>query len=280
MKPDFIARLAFSSLAHSKLRTWLTVTGIVIGVAAVVMIIAIGNGLQANVQQQLSGFGADLVQITPGFERAAGGFAFRGGGGQAQTASANITVKDLQAVKIVKNVKEVTGVINGRTEVVFYSQTVTAQVKGVDPLVWGDFSSDQLDSGRMLTVSDSNSVVIGGRIASQYFNRPVTVNSLLTINGKGFKVVGILAQGGSFGGNDNVILMPIAQARTVLTGFEPDQFSSLSLKVADVSTLDQTVLDIEQALLELAKNAYDARQTIMNDRPRSLLPGYMPPTRR
>ncbi len=248
MKPKFIAQFAWMNITHSKLRTWLTIVGIVIGVAAVVLIVAIGNGLEANVQSQLGSFGADLITVSPGFARA-GAFGFRAGGDTTSSVTNNITVKDLQAVQLTKNIKEVTGTISGRTSIVFYGQSITSQFQGVDPAVWKDFNNNQFDSGRDLTSSDSNSVVLGNRIATQAFNRPVTVNSLITINGKGFRVVGILAASGSFGGSDNAIIMPISQARTVLTGFEPDQFSSIIAKVNDLNNIDTAVADLQQNLL-------------------------------
>ncbi|MFH1056700.1 MAG: ABC transporter permease, partial [Candidatus Micrarchaeota archaeon] len=250
MKLDYSARMALSNLKHSKLRTWLTITGIVIGVAAVVLIIAVGNGLQESVQQQLSGFGADLITISPGFSRA-GAFGFRpaGGGGEAQTQAQNITVRDLQAVKLVKNVKQVTGVVSAQASLEFAGEDIKAQVRGVDPLLWRDFSNDALEEGRILEPGDANAIVIGSRVAEQFFTKPVVLNSLVNINGKAFRVVGILASSGSMGGSDNTILMPIVQARAVLEGFTVDQFSTIYVKASNLEEITQTVADLEQTLL-------------------------------
>ena len=63
-------QLALNILLHSKLRSWLTIIGIVIGVAAIVAIVSIGEGAQANVNARLSGLGADIITVSPGFERA------------------------------------------------------------------------------------------------------------------------------------------------------------------------------------------------------------------
>ena len=82
MKLKKSLKLAVNILLHSKLRSWLTIIGIVIGVAAIVAIVSIGEGAQLNVQERLSGLGADLITVSPGFERASGGFrgGFGGGG--------------------------------------------------------------------------------------------------------------------------------------------------------------------------------------------------------
>lgn len=66
MKLQKSFRLALNILLHSKLRSWLTIIGIVIGVAAIVAIVSIGEGAQLNVQERLGGLGADLVTVSPG----------------------------------------------------------------------------------------------------------------------------------------------------------------------------------------------------------------------
>ncbi len=251
MKIAYAATLAVSNLRRSKLRTWLTITGIVIGVAAVVLIISIGNGLQANVQSQLAGLGADVITVSPGFSRASEN-AFRGGGGFANGggngAQGNLTTRDLQAIKLVPNVKLATGTISGRETISFGTQTASAQIRGVNALEWKQFSTDTVASGRDLAASDANAVVIGSRVATQFFKRPLTVNTVVQIAGKSFRIVGILAEGGGFGGSDNTITMPIAQARQVITGLEPNQFSGISVKVNDAKAAQDTAAEIENRL--------------------------------
>ena len=76
-------RLSVNSILHRRLRAWLTLLGIIIGVAAVVSIVSIGNGTQASVNERLSGFGANIITMSAGFNRAGGfgGFVRGGGGG-------------------------------------------------------------------------------------------------------------------------------------------------------------------------------------------------------
>src|SRR3989338_4330779 len=112
-------QLALSILLHSKLRSWLTIIGIVIGVAAVVAIVSIGEGLQQNVQSRLSGLGADLITLSPGGGRAAGGFhSFGGGAGMGgdreqnsvtKSSAKNLTKRDIQLISATDNVKTVHG---------------------------------------------------------------------------------------------------------------------------------------------------------------------------
>ena len=79
MKTLDIFRLSLSHVKKSKMRSWLTIIGIVIGVAAVVAIISIGQGMQESVASRLGSLGADLITVTPGFSRASGGGGFDGG---------------------------------------------------------------------------------------------------------------------------------------------------------------------------------------------------------
>jgi len=96
-------RLSLSHVKKSKMRSWLTIIGIVIGVAAVVAIISIGQGMQESVASRLGSLGADLITVTPGFSRASGGGGFDGGR-SAGSASINLTDKDINVIKQVPGV--------------------------------------------------------------------------------------------------------------------------------------------------------------------------------
>src|SRR3970040_2570618 len=98
MKTFDIFRLSLSHVRKSKMRSWLTIICIVIGVAAVVAIISIGQGMQESVQARLGSLGADLITVTPGFSRATGGGGF-GGGRSAGGAGINLNVKDMKVIK-------------------------------------------------------------------------------------------------------------------------------------------------------------------------------------
>ena len=111
MKIFDIFRLSLSHVKKSKMRSWLTIIGIVIGVAAVVAIISIGQGMQESVQARLSSLGADLITVTPGFSRAGGG-GFEGGRA-AGGATINLTDKDVNAIKQVPGVLYVNGMVSG-----------------------------------------------------------------------------------------------------------------------------------------------------------------------
>lgn len=246
-------KLAANILLHSKLRSWLTVIGIVIGVAAVVSIISIGQGLQQSIEARLGGLGADLISISPGAGRAAGGFRggdFGGGGGGATSTNAkNLTNKDLQVLQSINGVKVVEGIVSGRGEVYYLSEKSTISITGVDPVAWKEITTSELDSGRFLGPTDYNVVVVGNRVATRMFKQPLLLNRMITIEGKPFKIIGILKESGGFGGDDNSIIMPTQAARDTLTDVGIDKFDSIIIKADDVNNVDQLLIDIDNRLM-------------------------------
>ena len=251
MKLQKSFRLALNILVHSKLRSWLTIIGIVIGVAAIVAIVSIGEGAQASVQDRLSGLGADLITVSPGFQRAAGGFrggfGGRGGGDSTQTTSKNLTRRDIQAIKSVEGLLYVNGIVNGRADISYLAESASVSIQGVDPLVWKYIITTELESGRYLNPGDTNVVVIGNRLAHTTFKQPLVLNQLITLNGRLFKIIGILKD--SEGGENNRVYMPIETARTSIDDIGNEKFDSISIKVSNADFVDQQVSDIDYQLM-------------------------------
>lgn len=134
MKFKDIFLLSLNSLTHRRLRSWLTVLGIIIGVAAVVALVSIGEGLQASVAQQLGSLGANLITISPGRARAFSGFGQLGG---ESSAAGNLTENDLRVVKTTPGVMYIDGIASGRAEVSFMDRPLP-QVCKVLTLLCGD----------------------------------------------------------------------------------------------------------------------------------------------
>jgi len=247
MKTLDIFTLSLSHVKKSKMRSWLTVIGIVIGVAAVVAIISIGQGLQESVQANLGNLGADLITVTPGFSRASNGF----GGMGAASGTINLTDKDLNAIKQVQGVLYVNGMVSGRSDMILGTEKTSVSITGVDTAVWRSIVTTKLEAGRYLQPGDSNTVVIGYSLAHDTFLQPITLNRPITIGGKTFKIVGIFAKSGGFGGGDNSVYMPVDYARDVITESIPRNiFNSIMVKVADQSQASKIAEDIIQKLMQ------------------------------
>ena len=254
MKINKSLKLAVNIIVHSKLRTWLTIIGIVIGIAAVVAIVSIGEGMQQNVESRLGGLGADIITISPGGGRASVGFRGGHGGGMpgstATSATAeNLTKKDVLVLQSVEGVEYIQGIVSGNGQMYYLGEKATVSVEGIDPLVWKEMTTSELESGRFLGPSDYNVVIVGSRIAKDTFKQPLTVNRMITIEEKAFKVVGILKESGGFGGDDSKIFMPIKAARDTLEDVGSDEFDSITLKVANTDDVDQVMEDADKKLM-------------------------------
>jgi len=251
MKTIDTFRLSLSHVKKSKMRSWLTIIGIVIGVAAVVAIISIGQGMQESVASRLGSLGADLITVTPGFSRASSGGGFEGGR-SAGSATINLTDKDINVIKQVPGVLYVNGMVSGRSDIILGTEKTSVSITGVDPVVWRSMVTTQLEAGRYLQPGDSNAVIIGYSLAHETFLQPITLNRPITIGGKTFKVVGIFVQsGGGFGGGgDNAVYMSADYTRDVITtNISRNTFSSIMVKVTDPNLANQVAADIVTKLM-------------------------------
>ncbi len=156
MKLKKCSKHAFNMVLHSKLRSWLTITGIVIGVAAVIAIVSIGDGMQQTLNAQLNTLGGDIVTISPGAERGGGMFGFRGGGGggssgpQATTKAVVLGRSDLQALKGIPDISLIDTNIRGSVNISYLGKTGKVSVTGVDQKVWSQITTTTIQTGRML----------------------------------------------------------------------------------------------------------------------------------
>jgi putative ABC transport system permease protein len=245
MRRSTYLKLAINILVHSKIRSWLTIIGIVIGVGSVVTIMALSDSMTADMEDRLADLDLTLVTISPGYTRAMSGFG-GGFGGGGSSSDAELTDKDIMAIKLVENIDYIYGQIAGSgLEVYFMGETADLSVTGVDPQVWQYTVTYELESGRLLEATDNNVVVIGYRIAHEMYDQEVGLNRILTIEDRSYRVVGILAEGES----DRAIIMPINSAVDIIDDAEPDVYDSIVVKADDMENVETVVDDIEEKLM-------------------------------
>ena len=240
---------AADMVLHSRLRSWLTILGIVIGVAAVVSIMSLGSGLQNEIDSQLGALGGDIVTVTAGGSRAAsfgpGGGGLEGsfgGGASASTKNITLTRLDVQALKGLSDVLWLDTEIRGTAKVYYLAKQGSVSVTGVDPAAWPHLTTATLATGRFLGPADTNQIVIGGRLANSFFSQKLGVNQLLSIEGRVFRIVGILDD------ESTSVYMPITSAYDVLDEKESDVYDSLVIKVRDESRLNESLAAMTQKL--------------------------------
>lgn len=176
------------------------------------------------------------------------------------TDDINLTDKDILNIKSVPGVKYVNGIVSGSAKITYLSESATASVQGVDTFVWREISTSELASGRYLSPGDGNVVVIGDSIANEMFDQPLLINTQITIEGKSFRIVGILSKSGGIGGDDRTIFMPEASAREILDlDLDADQFSSIQIKVEDSDSVDEITGSIEERLMTSRHVAEDTK---------------------
>lgn len=245
-------QLALNILLHSKLRSWLTIVGIVIGIGSVVSIVSISQGAQDQLETGLGSLGADILTITPGFSRAQGiGGGFRDGGmpggdfGSDASSSSdnqkNLTSRDVMILNNLENVDLVMGTVSSKGDLTYSSKSASITIEGVDVLNWKDITTEEISQGRMLTSGDMNVVVLGGDVVSRTFDSEISLNSNVVIEDKTFRVVGILAEG-------NTVYMPIEVTRTTFEDIGDSEFDKIYVKIENIENSSATVELIEKKL--------------------------------
>jgi putative ABC transport system permease protein len=242
---------ALESLSSNKMRSGLTVLGIVIGVAAVIAMLAVGTGAQDSITGSISGIGTNLLFVF----RGGGGM---GGGGQEVRNPKPLTLQDAASIAdpfAAPSVELVAPVLQDSLLVSAAGQTTTTNVSGVTPdyfplrnytLTEGDVITEENLLGR------ASVAVIGPETADTLFGRhDGLVGEQITIEGQPFRIIGVLAAkgGGMFGSEDNQVLIPYSTAQTRLIQRRTrDQVDMLLVQVVDSESVPQAVEEVSSIL--------------------------------
>lgn len=245
-------KLSVNNILHRKLRAWLTLLGIIIGVAAVVSIVSIGEGASASVSASLSDFGADIITITPGFSRAGSfGHSRPGGFGRdvdtTSTESPELGKYDVMIIRGNPNVQFVNEIVSSRGDLMFLSESVSISIEGVNPNTWQEMNELELESGRFLGISDSTSIVIGNRLAHEIFEQEITIGRRVTIEGSSFSVVGLLKETG--GQEDSKVYINYPEVWDLDEDIETNVFTSIQARIFDVELVEETTEQLTQSLM-------------------------------
>jgi len=198
-------KLAIENISHRRLRSWLTIIGIVIGIAAVVALISLGHGVKKVITDEFSKMGTDKIIIQPAVDIAFG------------SGLAPLTEQDMSVVKRVKGVKEVGGVVfkTGKIESkksLYFLYVLGLPLDETKKLIEETYSFEYIE-GRGLKSGDKYQVVIAYDIArGKTLDKPVSVGDKINIEGKDFNIVGVLKQTGD-PGFDSAVVIPMDAIR-------------------------------------------------------------------
>ncbi|MBI5882975.1 MAG: ABC transporter permease [Elusimicrobia bacterium] len=234
---------AMRALAANKVRSGLSMLGILIGVAAVIAMLALGKGAQKSIEQQMASLGSNLVMLMPGSPSSHGVRGERG-------SVSRLDFDDLKAIaKANPHITAVDGNVSGQVQVVYADKNANTQATGAMP-VYAVMRNSQPYYGRFFTEADNESlsrvVLLGQTVVTNLFGTENPVGKTVKLNRIGFQVIGILPAkgGGGFRDQDDMVLVPLKTAMRRLVGkkhfntiaYECDAPENIAAAMADVRT--------------------------------------------
>lgn len=245
-----VVRIAWKGLSRNKLRSLLTMLGVIIGVSAVIIMVSVSTGTEATIKEQIEGLGTNLVFVQASFSRGGPGQGMEGGG---------LVYDDAFAIQEVKGVKGVIVEQGSSENVKAGSVTVeSVSILGTTP----DFPSVrdmQVSEGRYLNQTDLDRkqkvAVLGSSLAEELFGDTPPVGQVVTVGNTKLIVVGVMAEKGLVGNTDYdaYLFTPIT---VVFQKFTPDQFARIFgdrvriiyVEVANQEEMDDVIYQIELLL--------------------------------
>ncbi len=250
MKTIDIIHETYAALLSNKVRTSLTMLGIVIGIASVIAMVSIGQGAQSTIQANIQSLGSNLIQITPGAQ----------GNGRGQVnlgRGSSRTLKNEDATAIQQNVslaQAVSPELTGRYQVTSKGTNTNTSVIGVTDAYPG-VRNVAIADGNFISAENIKSLgkvaVIGPTVRDDLFGEGSSpIGEALRINGIQFKIIGVTAsKGGSgFFNQDDMVFIPLSSAQKFLAGDE--YLSNISVQVVDANSMTDAQTEITNLLLE------------------------------
>ncbi len=243
----------YAALSANKSRSALTILGIVIGIASVIALTAIGQGAQNSIQSSIQSIGSNLIEVLPGAARQIG-FGASGGRGTARS----LTNADKTAVANVANIAAISGEYSSRFQVAAAGANTNTSVDGVDA-AYASIRNLVIDQGTFITDVQSSSLarvaVVGPTVVTDLFGASAVasdaIGARIRINNLQFTIQGVTkTKGGSgFGNQDTMIYIPIGTALQYFAGASNQYLSTIDIQAADQTSMTQVQNDVTSLLL-------------------------------
>lgn len=239
-----ILKIIIRNLTYQKLRTALTLLGIVIGIAAIVSLISIGGAIQRSVNEQFEQVGTDKIIINPGSPTSVG---FSGSAFGTETLNED----DVETVKRINEVETAFGILSKTAKIEFGREKAYAMIWGM-PVgdakeLFEEMQGYEIAEGRDLKESDRYSTIIGDMAKDELFEDEIKIRNKLKINGKNFRVVGILEKIGN-PVDDMSVIVPIESGKKIFN--QTDELSMIFVDVRDTADVDKVSEKIKEELKE------------------------------
>ncbi|MBT4349240.1 FtsX-like permease family protein [bacterium] len=249
-------KIAINALKVNKTRALLTILGIVIGIAAVLVVMSAGNSIEKFIFAEMDTFGTDVIQTeikVPSTKQASAGNA----AGMAQgIVISTLTLDDKRAMEKVPNIKRNYGGYLGQ-EIVHWQDEVKTAMIMASTHEYIDIDSVEIDRGRYFTEEEDDSlvrvVVLGSKIKESLFGSSEAIGQNIKIRKMNFRVIGVAKSMGSslFFDRDSLIYIPIQTGQKLLWGIE--HLSYITSEMEDIDKEDETV----EELIALLRDRHD-----------------------
>lgn len=251
MKTKDILEETFMALSSNKVRSGLTMLGIIIGIASVIAMTAIGTGAQNSISASIQSIGSNLIIVSPGAPRGVGQQVNQGRG-----TAKTLTLSDVNSIKNINGVKAVAAEVSSRMQVTAKGTNTNTTVDGVTSdyttvrnltIDQGNFITDQNNTGA------SKVAVVGPTVVTDLFGASAVatdaMGQTIKIKGNQFKIIGVtVAKGGTgFQNPDDMIYIPLSTAQRYFSG---DQYvTSISVAATGSDVTSQVQADVTTAIL-------------------------------
>ena len=241
------SRQAVGMILANKARSFLSMLGVLIGVACVIAILAMGRGARESITEQLARLGSNVLSVRPGSATVRGVTLEAG-------AVTRLQVDDANAVKeAIASVKRVAPQVNGRGQVVFEGQNWNTRIVGATP-DYAPMLNQEPVAGRFFTDSENESrrryAVIGQTIVRELFNGENPIGQTLKINRINFQVIGVLPELGADGwrDRDDLIVIPLMTAMRRLLG--KNYLDQIDVEIISLEEMDAAEKEIKNLIIQ------------------------------
>ncbi|HNX90888.1 MAG TPA: ABC transporter permease [Candidatus Omnitrophota bacterium] len=249
---DHFRQAVWAIISH-KMRSALSMLGILIGVAAVIAMLALGQGAKDSITKMIASMGSNLLTIRSGSHRMHGVAAEAG-------AVTRFTFQDVDAIAKAADVKMVSPSVSGRGQLVCANKNWNSQVQGTG-VHYAEMRASSPTAGRFFTDDDVRSrqrvAVIGTTVARELFGKENPIDSSIKINRINFKVIGVLPTKGMsmFRDQDDTVIIPVTTAMYRLLGKQ--YIDSIDVEVGDLEAMEKAQDDIDAIIRKLHRLSKD-----------------------
>ena len=257
--------MAFKAISGNKIRSFLTMLGVIIGVMSVIVLMAIGQGTTASVTESIASMGTNLLTVTIQTRRV-GGMGSKNPWAMTSSSKGTVilTMDDVLSLEDDASIECVSPVVTGSLTVKAGSTNTTASVTGVLP-AYAQIINQGVQEGRYIIDADVDNrsavCVIGADLAEELYGTTSVVGNTLHIDGRAFRIVGVLeSRGTSMGGSsDESVVLPFTLAQRML---DSTTISSIYVSAIDSASVDDAQTVVESFLYKKYQN--ESSYSVMN----------------